>query len=88
MIVALFESDNKYMTEGVYFVNTENLHGMGVEYDLKKLLTETVPDELNPIELPSHLSFTSGAWGKDMRHRVLVNPPFHLEKIIYASVEN
>lgn len=88
MIVALFESDNKYLADGIYFVNTDHLYNMEPETELKKILVNTTPDNLNPINIPPDLSFTRGAWGKDFRSRVLVNPPFHLDKIIYTIVED
>ena len=87
MIVALFESDNEYMADGIYFVNTDHLYNMEPEKELKRILVNAEPDNLNPINIPPDLSFTKGAWGKEARARMLVNPPFHLDKIIYANVE-
>lgn len=87
MIVALFESDNIHLSEGLYFVNTDRLLKSGPEKELNKLLVESPSDNLNPIIIPPHMSFTIGAWGKEIRTRILVNPPFPLEKIVYAIVE-
>lgn len=88
MIVALFESDDKYMAEGVYFVNTDHLYNMEPEKELKKILVNADQDYSNRVTIPTTLSFVSGAWGKEFRERVLVDPPFHLDKIVYASVED
>jgi hypothetical protein len=86
MIVALFEADGDYLMDGIYFVDTDKLHDMGKEKDLKKFLVNAPSDEQNPVQIPRGIAFTAGTYGKETFGRVCVNPPFHLEKIVYASV--
>jgi hypothetical protein len=86
MIVALFEADGDYLMDGIFFVDTDKLHNIGLEKELKTLLLKAPMDEQNPVSIPNDIAFTTGSWSKEIQARILVLPPFHLEKIVYANV--